>query len=256
VEAAFFDLDKTVIAKASMMAFGWEFHREGLIGRRELARGLWTQLLYLRFGAGPEQLARIRQSALTLTKGWEQARIRRIVEANLAAVVRPIAYADAVELLAHHRAEGRKVYLVSAAPAEIVEPLARHLGVDEALASHAATDSDGRYTGELLHYCYGPAKAEVIRAVAARDGIDLARSWAYSDSATDLPMLEVVGHPVVVNPDRTLRRIALARGWQVRHFERIALPRWRVVPPALDDHRATRVHNASSVLGSPGEGEA
>jgi HAD superfamily hydrolase (TIGR01490 family) len=220
MEAAFFDLDKTVISKASMMAFGGAFYRAGLISRRALAKGMWTQLLYVRFGAGPETLARIRTSALALTAGWDQDQVRQIVREALVSVVDPITYHQALELIQEHRRQGRQVYIVSAAPAEIVEPLAEHLGVHGAIASQAAVDEHGRYTGHMERYAFGPAKATVIRRIAAREGIDLAGSWAYTDSATDLPMLEVVGHPVAVNPDRTLRRIALVRGWDVLRFDR------------------------------------
>jgi HAD superfamily hydrolase (TIGR01490 family) len=223
VEAAFFDLDKTVIARPSMMAFGPAFHRQGLINRRALARGLWTQLLYVRFGAGPERLDRIRHSALAITRGWSQAEVSRIVDDSLRAALAPITYAGAVDLIAEHRAAGRRVYIVSAAPAEIVGPVAAHLGAHEAIATQGGVDADGRYTGEMERYCYGPAKAALIREVAERDGIDLAASWAYSDSATDLPMLEVVGHPVAVNPDRSLRQIAELRGWAILRFDRIAV---------------------------------
>jgi HAD superfamily hydrolase (TIGR01490 family) len=224
VEAAFFDLDKTVIARASIMAFARAFHSEGLISRRSLAKGLWTQVFYVHMGAGAKKLARIRRSVLSLTRGWEQAKVRKVVADGLAAVIDPITYAEARQLIDEHRQAGRAVYIVSAAPAEIVEPLAHHLGVDGAIASQAEVDSSGRYTGHMDRYAYGPAKAELMREVADRDGIELLASWAYSDSVTDLPMLEVVGHPVAVNPDRALRRIARMRGWDIRRFERLAPP--------------------------------
>lgn len=221
MEAAFFDLDKTVIAKASLMAFGKAFYREGLISRRNLARGLWTQVIYVRLGASAKKLAQIRRTVLEITQGWEQARVREIVAEGLVSVIDPITYPDAVGLIEAHRSASRRIYLVSAAPVEIVEPLARHLGVDEAIASLALVDRDGRYTGEMECYAYGPAKAALIREIADRDGVDLARSWAYSDSATDLPMLEVVGHPVAVNPDRALRRIAQLRDWEILRFSMV-----------------------------------
>ncbi len=132
---------------------------------------------------------------------------------------------------AQHQAAGRRVYLVSASPEEIVAPLALYLGVDEAIASRARLDETGRYTGEVEFYSYGPFKADAIRAAAAERDIDLDGSYAYSDSATDLPMLEAVGHPFAVNPDRELARIAVERGWEVLQFrhgvplrERVAMP--------------------------------
>lgn len=232
-EAAFFDLDKTVIAKASMVAFSRQFYREGLVTRRVLARGLWAQVMFLRFGARAKTLERLRHKMLRLTTGWEQEKVRRIVADTLAQVVGPITYKEAVELIEDHKQAGRRVYIVSAAPAEIVEPLARYLGAEEAIASHAVVNG-GRYTGQMLSYAYGPQKAQTIRQIADRDGLDLNASWAYSDSATDLPMLEAVGHPVAVNPDRALRRIAQMRGWPVLSFTQLA-----VVTPT--GHRPLRV---------------
>ncbi len=215
--AAFFDLDKTVIATASVIAFSRPFYREGLLTRRILARGLWSQVMFLRFGAGAQALERMRQRLLRVTEGWEQERVRRVVTDTLVQVVAPIVYREALDLIAQHKEAGRRVYIVSAAPEEIVEPLSHYLGADGAIGTQAAV-SAGRYTGQLLSYSYGPSKAEHIRQIAERDGIDLSDSWAYSDSATDLPMLEAVGHPVVVNPDRALRRIARMRDWPVMRF--------------------------------------
>lgn len=230
MEAAFFDLDKTVIAKASMVAFGTSFYREGLISRRHVVRALYGQLVYMHLGASEQKLARIRESVLRLTRGWERDRIRRIVREALEEVVEPIIYAEAAELIAEHRAAGRRVFIVSASPEEIVEPLAEYLGVDETIASRSRVDDEGRYTGEMEFYAYGPFKAVAMQAVAAEHGIDLAASYAYSDSYTDAPMLEVVGHPVAVNPDRVLLKLARERGWEVRHFTRPVPLRTRRVP--------------------------
>jgi len=240
-EAAFFDLDKTVIAKASIMAFGGPFYREGLISRSTVVRGLWSQLVFLRLGASDEKLTQIRESVLSLTKGWEQHRVRQIVAEAIDRVVEPITYVEALELIDQHRAAGRRIYLISASPAEIVEPLGRFLGVDESLASRARIDTDGRYTGEMDLYAYGPQKAALIRSVATRDGIDLGASYAYSDSYTDLPMLELVGHPVAVNPDRVLLRLARERGWEVREFVRPVRLRDRMPAPTRQVTAATGI---------------
>jgi HAD superfamily hydrolase (TIGR01490 family) len=231
VEAAFFDLDKTVIARASMVAFGRPFYRHGLISRRLLMRGLWGQLVYLYLGADEARLARMRESVLALTKGWQQSQVRRIVREALTDVVTPIIYAEALELIEEHRVAGRRIFIVSASPTEIVEPLADHLEVDEAIASRARIDDEGCYTGEMEFYAYGENKAVAMGDIAEHEGIDLSESWAYSDSATDLPMLEVVGHPVAVNPDRELAKVARERGWEVRKFERPVRLRDRVPTP-------------------------
>lgn len=231
MEAAFFDLDKTVIARASMVAFGRPFYRHGLISRRLLMRGLWGQLVYLYLGADEARLSRMRESVLALTRGWQQSQVRRIVREALTDVVTPIIYAEALELIEEHRAAGRRIFIVSASPTEIVEPLADHLDVDEAIASRALIDDEGCYTGEMEFYAYGANKAVAMREIAEREGIDLSESWAYSDSGTDLPMLEAVGHPVVVNPDRELTKVARERQWEVRKFERPVRLRDRVPTP-------------------------
>ena len=208
MRAAFFDLDKTVIAKASIPAFGRHLYRGGLINRRLVARALVTQIIYLHLGASEQKLDRIRESMLMLTKGWEHDQIKEIVREALEETVEPIIYAEALDLIEAHRAAGYKVYLVSASPEVIVAPLAEHLGVDGAIASRPVVDEDGRYTGEMEFYAYGPFKAEAIQELARQEGLDLSESSAYSDSYTDLPMLEAVGHPVVVNPDRVLAKVA------------------------------------------------
>jgi HAD superfamily hydrolase (TIGR01490 family) len=218
VEAAFFDLDKTVIAKASMVAFGRPLRQAGMIDRRLLARAAWSGLVFRYLGADEDRMLRFRESALRITKGWDRALIGKLVADTLPDVIEPIIYEEALDLIREHRAAGHRVYLVSASPEEIVVPLGRFLGVDDAIASRARIDADGRYTGEVDFYAYGPFKVE---AVAARDDLDLDACYAYSDSATDLPMLEAVGHPVVVNPDRTLARHARDRGWEIRQFRHL-----------------------------------
>lgn len=236
MEGAFFDLDKTVIARASMVAFGKPFYREGLISRRTVLRALYGQLVYLHLGASEEKLARIRESALRLTRGWDQRQVKDIVRDALESVIEPIIFAEALELIEEHRAAGRMVFIVSASPEEIVAPLAEYLGADESIASRARVDEEGRYTGEMEVYAYGPFKVEAMNEAAARHGIDLAASYAYSDSYTDVPMLDAVGHPVAVNPEAKLATIARRRGWHVEHWSKAPggprpllpmAPRWR-----------------------------
>ena len=232
MEAAFFDLDKTVIAKASIAAFGRTFYRGGLISRSTIVRALASQFVYLHLGASEQRLARVRESVLELTKGWDQQEVSRLVREALDDIVEPIIYAEALDLIERHQAEGRLVYLVSASPEEIVRPLAEYLGARGAIASKAVVDADGRYTGEMDFYAYGPFKADAIRQVAEREGIDLSASYAYSDSYTDAPMLESVGHPVVVNPDRVLARLAREREWEITSFSRPVRMRDRLPVPS------------------------
>ncbi len=229
--AAFFDLDKTVIAKASMVAFSGPLHRAGLLPRRMMLKAAWGQLIYAQFGATPEKLEKLRAAVLQLTKGWDQAEISRIVRAELTEVIEPIVYDEAIERIRHHRLQGHKVFIVSASPEEVVAPIAQLLGVDEAIATRAELDADGRYSGRTERYVYAEEKVSAITEVALRDGLDLAECWAYSDSATDIPMLSAVGHPVAVNPDRELAKVAKEREWQVERFtlevplrERVSMP--------------------------------
>jgi HAD superfamily hydrolase (TIGR01490 family) len=228
VEAAFFDLDKTVIDRASIAAFGGPFRRNGLISRRVVARAVASQLIYLHLGADEQRLTRIREAMLALTKGWDRDRVREIVRETLLETIEPIIYAEALELMEQHRLAGHRVYLVSASPEEIVLPLSEMLGADGAICSRGEIDDEGRYTGRMEFYAYGENKATAMRELAERTGIDLAESTAYSDSATDLPMLEAVGHPVAVNADRPLAKVARERGWEMRQFTKPVRLRDRV----------------------------
>ena len=231
MEAAFFDLDKTVIARASMVAFGKPLYRAGLLSRWLLLRALYGQLVYLYLGADEARMARMREAALRVTAGWSQDHIRSLVRETLEEVIEPIIYEEALDLIRFHQAEGRKVFIVSASPQEIVDPLAQYLGVDDVIATRPQVDEHGRYSGGVDFYSYGPSKVIAMEEAAEREGIDLAASYAYSDSITDEPMLSAVGHPVVVNPDRGLARIAAERDWEVRVFQRPVKMRDRVSMP-------------------------
>jgi HAD superfamily hydrolase (TIGR01490 family) len=219
MEAAFFDLDKTVISKSSSLALTRPFYRAGLVTRSQLLKGAYAQLVYLMLGADERRMDRAKAGMLALTTGWDKAEVEEVVREALEKVVDPYIYQEALDLIALHRALGRRVYIVSSSPEEVVRPLAERLGVEEVIATLAET-KDGKYTGNLQFYCYGEDKGQAIREAAEREGIDLAGSYAYSDSITDRPMLEAVGNPVAVNPDRELRRLAEQRGWQIRDFRR------------------------------------
>jgi HAD superfamily hydrolase (TIGR01490 family) len=219
MEAAFFDLDKTVISKSSSLALTRPFYRAGLVTRSQLLRGAYAQLVYLMLGADERRMDRAKEGMLALTKGWSREEVEQVVREALEEVVDPYIYQEALDLIALHQALGRRVYIVSSSPEEVVRPLAERLGVQEVIATRAET-VDGRYTGNLEFYCYRELKARRIVEVAKEQEIDLGGSFAYSDSITDLPMLEAVGNPVAVNPDRELRRMAEQRGWRIRDFRR------------------------------------
>ena len=142
----------------------------GLINRRVVARAALSQLIYLHFGADEERLVRVRESMLAMTKGWDRDQVRQIVRETLLETIEPIMYAEALELMELHRAAGHRVYLVSASPEEIVLPLTDMLGVDGAICSRGEIDDEGRYTGRMAFYAYGPEKATAMRELAERVG--------------------------------------------------------------------------------------
>jgi len=215
--AAFFDLDKTIIATTSATAFSRPFLAGGLLTRGDMLRTAYAQFLYLVGGADAEQTERLRARLSAVSTGWDVDQVRAIVAETLHEHIDPVVYAEAVELIAEHHAAGQDVVVVSASGTEVVEPIAALIGADHVTATRLTVE-DGRYTGEIDFYCYGENKAVAVRELAEREGYDLAASYAYSDSITDTPMLEAVGHGVVVNPDRALRRLAGERGWEAVRF--------------------------------------
>ena len=217
--AAFFDLDKTIIAKSSALAFSRSFYAGGLINRRLVLRSAYAQFMFLVGGADHDQMEKMRRFLSQMVTGWPVDSVREIVADTLHNIVDPIVYDEAVSLIEDHHLAGRDVIIVSASGSEIVEPIGELIGADDVIARRLAIE-DGRYTGGIEYYAYAENKATAIREVARRRGYDLSRSFAYSDSITDVHMLEVVGHPFAVNPDKELRKVAEQRGWPVLVFDR------------------------------------
>src|SRR5689334_15551874 len=215
--AAFFDLDKTIIAKSSVLAFGRPFYANGLINRRAVLRSAYAQFVFALAGADEDQIERMRSYVTSMCTGWDVAQVQEIVAETLHETIHPIVYDEAVQLIEMHKSAGRDVVIVSTSGEEVAGPIGAMLGADHVLATRMVIEN-GKYTGEIARYAYGPGKADAIRELATERGYDLADSYAYTDSATDLPMLESVGHPFTVNPDRALRRIAAERGWPVLTF--------------------------------------
>jgi HAD superfamily hydrolase (TIGR01490 family) len=208
--AAFFDLDRTLIATSASIAMARPFHRAGLLSSRALVRSARSQLTYLRGGVGVAELDRMRAQLGVILAGWEVSEVTRIVGASLQQVITPAIHHDVVARLQEHRDRGDEVIVISTSGQEIVEPVALALGAHRAEGSRLEV-REGRWTGVVTTYMHGIEKVRVAEAT----GYDLQQCWAYSDSATDLPLLEAVGHPVAVNPDGPLRCIALERGWEV-----------------------------------------
>jgi HAD superfamily hydrolase (TIGR01490 family) len=217
--AAFFDLDKTIVARSSTLAFAPSFYRHGLITRSQVCRGVVAQITFRFTGAGHGRMERIRDQVSALCCGWQTDMVSQIVTEGLRQAIVPHVYSEARSLLTRHLQNGHDVIIVSTSGQEIVAPIGAMLGATEVIGTRLAV-ADGRYTGDVDFYAYGQAKADYVTALSAERGYRLGDCFAYSDSVTDLPLLELVGHPHAVNPDRALRRVARARQWPELTFRR------------------------------------
>jgi HAD superfamily hydrolase (TIGR01490 family) len=217
--AAFFDLDKTILATSSALAFTRPFYRGGLIRRSDVIRSAYAQFIFLASGADHDQMETMRRYMSSLVTGWDVAKVREIVAETIDVIIDPAIYDEAVALMDEHRALDRDIVIISSSGTEVVEPIGERLGVDFAVGTQLVVE-DGRYTGEILFYAYGEGKAQAMRDLARERGYDLTTCFAYTDSITDLPMLDIVGFPTAVNPDADLRRLALERQWPILDFAR------------------------------------
>jgi HAD superfamily hydrolase (TIGR01490 family) len=222
--AAFFDLDKTIISKSSTLAFGPSFYRDGLITRGDVIRGIFAQVRFRIGGADQRRMEQLRARVGDLCRGWSADRVSDIVSRQLDRTILPHVYAEAQRLIAAHRSAGQDVVIVSTSGLELVGPIGALLGAAGVIATRMQV-ADGRYTGEMEFWAYGEAKAGQVRELARERGYQLRNCYAYSDSVTDLPLLEAVGHPRAVNPDRALRKIARERHWPVLEFWTCAAPK-------------------------------
>jgi HAD superfamily hydrolase (TIGR01490 family) len=219
--AAFFDLDKTLIAGSSGMQFARVASRQGIVSRRQLARWGYDHLRYRLRGTTDEETADVLKVARELIRGVPARDIDRMGPEVMAAVL-PRVYPRMLEEVWRHQDDGRPTFIVSAAGNDLVSALADVLQMEGGIGTRYEVDGEGRFTGRLEGpFVYGPGKVEAMERFAADHGIDLGASYAYSDSSSDLPMLRAVGHPVVVNPDPGLAEIAREEGWQVMRFERL-----------------------------------
>lgn len=216
--AAFFDLDKTIIASSSALAFSKPLLRKGLINRRAALKSAYAQLMFSLAGADAQTTERLRAQISALCAGWDVAQVSNIVNETLHDVVDPLIYAEAAELIAGHQRDGHDVIVLSATGQEVVRPIAEMLGADSVATRMEIVD--GRYSGQVEFYCYGEQKAVAARELAVERGYDLAQCYAYTDSSTDIPLLQAVGKASAVNPDKVLRKAAEQHGWPVLTFER------------------------------------
>jgi HAD superfamily hydrolase (TIGR01490 family) len=221
VSAAFFDLDRTLMEGSSAFQFGRAAHRAGLMSRRQLIADGWANLRFRLRGATDEDTHALRDRISRSLAGIRVRDLERL-GADVLAGVLPRIYPQVLALAHEHQDAGRQVYIVTAAAKELAHTLATVLALDGAIGSEFSEVIDGVFTGRPKGlFIYRSEKAIAIEELARRNGIDLSASYAYSDSASDLPMLRVVGHPVAVNPDRELARVAREEGWDVLRFDRL-----------------------------------
>ena len=219
--AAFFDLDKTLMAGSSGMQFARVATRQGIIGRRQLASWGIEHLRYRLRGTTDERTGDVLRVARELIRGVPAKTIARM-EPEVMAGILPRVFPQMLDEVHAHQDAGRPAFIVSAAGNGIVESLARVLGMEGGIGTRYEVDDAGDFTGRFDGpFVYGPGKVEAMENFAARHEIDLDASYAYSDSLSDLPMLRAVGHPVAVNPDPPLAEIAKQEGWQTMRFERL-----------------------------------
>ncbi len=219
--AAFFDLDKTILGTSSTLAFTKPLYEQGLIKRADVVQSAYRQFVFTIAGADHDQTERMRQYLSTLVAGWDVEMLHGVVNDSLSEQITPTVHAEALELIEYHKKQGHTVVIVSASGSEIVKPVAELLGADFTIATELEV-FNGKYTGQISFYAYAENKARAIKDFAEDRGYDLANCFAYSDSITDLPMLEVVGHPNAVNPDSALKETAMDRSWPILRFEKPA----------------------------------
>ena len=233
--AAFFDVDNTLIQGSSLILLAQGLFKKRFITLSELVPALRKQIRYRVSGSeNADDIAEGREQALAVVKGKSVAELKQACREIVDNRMLEKSYADTIELAAMHLAAGQQVWLVSATPVQIGQALAETLGFTGALGT-VAEEEDGKFTGRLVgDILHGPGKKHAVAALAALQQLDLSKCTAYSDSINDLPMLEMVGSPVAINPDRALRKHAKAQGWAVRDYRSVRrVVRAGVIPAAL-----------------------
>ena len=245
VAAAFFDLDRTIIGGSSMFTFGWVAYRNGFVPTGQLIKDAASAVTFQMAGASDDKTEAVKQRILDAIEGAPVTSVTDLGDEIIPRLLKDVRR-EARGLIDLHADAGRDTYIVSASPVEIVSQFAEEMDMTGGLGTVGEIDN-GIYTGRLAEpFCYGEGKADAINKVAAEMGYDLSQSYAYTDSAGDLPMLEAVGHPVAVNPDRALETIAFHRGWPIVEFSRT---RKKVMKRTTALAGATMVAAGSYVLG-------
>jgi HAD superfamily hydrolase (TIGR01490 family) len=216
--AAFFDVDNTIMRGASIFQLARGLYQREFFTLRDLAGWGWQQFQFRLLGENLEHVAAIQQEALGFVRGHSVAELRAIGEEIFDELIADRIWPGTLALAMMHIEAGQRVWLVTATPVEVADVISGRLGLTGALGT-VAEHVDGIYTGHLVGQpMHGQAKAEAVRALAEREGLDLERCSAYSDSANDIPLLTLVGNPCAINPDKALRRHARRHGWRVRDY--------------------------------------
>lgn len=225
IEAAFFDVDNTLCRGSTSILFGKVAFSGGAIKRRDIWRFAFEQMMFIRRGENNDKMADFKDRALSLTKGHSVEELKGLIDKVYVEQIKPRLWPETVAAVKEHLAAGREVWLLTAAPVELAEAIAKDLGATGALGTKVG-HADGFLTGELVgDPLHGKAKMRAAKQLAKERGISLRRSFAYSDSFNDLPLLSLVGHAVAVNPDNILKRHAEAAGWEIMRFKKRDLKR-------------------------------
>lgn len=220
--AAFFDLDKTVLSTSASVALRHALVDSGLIGRRSAFRHLLGHVPYLLRGADEQRMQSMSTQLARVITGWNAQALEDTVRQALSRAIDPVVFGEALSLFASYREQGIPIVIASASLEQMVRPIGEHLGADFTIGSQCALNDDGTFTGELTSFNYLDQKAANCTALAEQHNWSMEDSFAYSDSVTDLPLLQAVGHPVAVNPDAALRRFATEYGWPIVSFRGVS----------------------------------
>jgi HAD superfamily hydrolase (TIGR01490 family) len=256
--AAFFDLDMTILAVSSSLAFARPFYRSGLIGPADVVRSAVAQFSFVTGDTTHLQMEQMKRYLSALVTGWDVDEVRQIVDETYDSIIAPVVFPEAIDLIDEHKSAGRDVIIISSSGHDIVDIIGQRLGVDRSVGTKVEI-VDGKYTGEITFYAYAQGKADAMARLAQEFDYDLSLSYAYSDSHTDLPMLDAVGFPTAVNADSRLREIATERGWPIRDFTKPAglqSARQRLSELTSDLNTPDNRRNALAVGGAVGSAAA
>lgn len=220
----FFDLDKTILASSTSYVLRKALIKHGITTRAKTFLNTMSQLQYLLFGANDEKTERMKDKLAELSKGIDTKALEKATEISFTNYVKPNCYTHILDLIEIHKALNHNIVIASASTEEVVKPIAKNLGIKHYLGTQLEIEN-GQYTGKVHHFLYSDMKAKAVRKLAEENGWDLEKSYAYSDSITDLPLLETVGNPRVVNPDKELRIIAKIRNWEIIETKNIMKPK-------------------------------